>query len=170
MYMLGISCETIRLAVVCAPQMNEAYKQCDNRSRYALHPPTPAGTSNTSKRLTFQTLSGELVVEVTEQGKYAMDFPLNAPAASPLPEGLELNSPCIAALAGSAPVKETLWNERLRYGLLVLGDKNDVLNLTPDLAAAQKAKGTGVFGIVVTSKGGTIPATIRVCYHQVLHS
>ena len=34
--MLGINCGTIRLAVLCAPQMNEAYKQCDDRLRYAL--------------------------------------------------------------------------------------------------------------------------------------
>ena len=69
------------------------------------HSPTPAGTGNASKRLTFQTRSGELAVEATEQGKYAMDFPLNEAVSSPLPEGLELDSPCIAALAGSAPVK-----------------------------------------------------------------
>ena len=120
-----------------------------------MRPPTSAGTSNASKRLTFQTLSGELAVEVTEQGKYAMDFPLNEPAASPLPEGLELDSPCIAALAGSVTVKEFLWNEGLKYGLLVVGDKDDLVNLTPDLVAAQKAKGTGVVGIIATSKGGT---------------
>jgi PhzF family phenazine biosynthesis protein len=80
-----------------------------------------------ARQLTFDTLSGPLMVKALETGGYEMDFPARPPVQIEVPAGLE------AAIG--APIQE-VWQGP--YLVALVQDEATVRSLTPDIAAIEK--------------------------------
>ncbi|MGA4877025.1 PhzF family phenazine biosynthesis protein [Streptomyces lydicamycinicus] len=84
--------------------------------------------------LHFTTLSGALTARQHSQGAISLDFPADAPTATPVP-------PLLAEALGAEPQ----WTGRARHDLLVeLQDAATVRDLTPDIAALADFSGRAV--------------------------
>lgn len=93
--------------------------------------------------MTFDTLSGPLVVTPAAEGRLSMDFPSRPPAG-------EVDAGLIHALATALGGAAPTWVGRSRDLFCVYPDAAAVLSLQPDFAALARIE---TFGIIVTSPG-----------------
>lgn len=107
-----------------------------------------AELGQTAERLTFDTLSGPLIV-ARDGEAYVMDFPADPPRRTEVPDGL-------AEALGVAPVE--VWAGR--YLVALFDDAATVRGLSPDIAALNRIAGeaTGGRGNVVVAALSDDPA------------
>lgn len=88
----------------------------------------------TAEAITFDTLSGPLIVSRSGEG-YAMDFPASSPKRTDIPTGL-------TEALGVEP--QEVW--AAQYLVAVLADEGQVRSLTPDIAAIHRIVGEATGG------------------------
>ena len=98
------------------------------------------------KQISFQTRSGELVIE-SNDGLLAMDFPARPPVAKPIPDAL------VAAL-GRTPREVWAANDYIA----VFEDEETVRALAPDFA---KLQALDLRGVIVTAPGNDVDFVSR---------
>ena len=98
------------------------------------------------RQVTFQTKSGELVVE-SKDGLLAMDFPARPPAAHPIPDAL------VAGL-GRSPQEVWAANDYIA----VFENEETVLAIAPDFAKLQELD---LRGVIVTAPGKDVDFVSR---------
>lgn len=98
------------------------------------------------KQISFQTRSGELVVE-SNDGLLAMDFPARPPVAKPIPDAL---------VAGLGRVPQEVW--AASDYMAVFEDEDAVRAIAPDFA---KLQALDLRGVIVTAPGKDVDFVSR---------
>jgi len=110
---------------------------------------------NTNQVITFNTLSGELTVRKTADGKFSMDFPSNKPDIQDQEEIKHL----IEVAVGTLPYQDVNYSSTTKKLLIRLDDKVNKTQLqnhiVPINLLLQAHDGQKILGIILTLKGSS---------------
>ncbi len=104
------------------------------------------------KQITFQTKSGELVVE-SKDGLLAMDFPARPPVVKPIPDALSVG-------LGRPPLEVWAANDYIA----VFEDEETLRSISPDFAKLQELD---LRGVIVTAPGTDVDFVSRFFAPQI---
>ncbi|KAL8560266.1 hypothetical protein ACOMHN_005997 [Nucella lapillus] len=110
------------------------------------------GEGNRSKEVTFETLSGDLVVWRDDDDSLNMDFPLGITEKKDLSDYQAL----IKSLGKTPGVQAVRWCPSLKYLLLRLEDgctRSEFEQMQPDVSELQRSS-EGTIVVIVTTRGG----------------